>query len=161
MYKLLSYDSSQNPAGKFPNWNVVANFMNLQFEIEDEKKYEQFGRAALIMSKLSSRDDFLNFVDFIQLLSTCENVLENNFFQGREMEIKEIVLEMISNVLNLENRGRNSTDLVSQDERMKKIDVLFRNDKFNLVLLSLQMMEPYFLKNVRFFYFYFFLLIFW
>lgn len=88
------------------------------------------------MLTLSGKDKFVSKIDLTRLFTLYYDGIEREMYQDKELEMKGIILEILTNVFMLDG-----------EQKAEKLNSLFRNRRFNLILLILKLLDPYFMTN--------------
>lgn len=136
LFKLLKYSSTSGPLNKFPDWNCLLDFLNLSYSKIRGKEFDLFAQASVTMLLLSGKENFIKKIDLTRLFTCFNDGIERDVYQDRELEMKGIILEIITNVFMLDG-----------EQKAEKLNNLFRNRKFNIIWFILKLFEPYFMTN--------------
>jgi hypothetical protein len=143
LYQLLKFNAKNGPVENFPDWNTVVRFLNLNYGEIKEKEFDIFCQAVVTILNLSSKNGFIDRVNCIELLKHCYDGVVNKSYQNRDLEMKNIILEVA--VVHQILRNILYADSPSRGEKLNSI---FRNKSFNLFELSLRLFEPFYVTNV-------------
>lgn len=136
LYQLLKFNSRSGPQELFPDWNVFVKFLNLNYKEIKDKEYEIFCQAVVTLLSLSKRPGFIDRVNCVEMFKNCFDGVSNKLYSKRDIEMKNIMLEILKNILY--NEAANKAD---------RLNGLFRNRSFNMVQLILMLFEPYYTTN--------------
>jgi hypothetical protein len=137
VYQLLKFSSKSGPLDLFPDWNVFTKFLNLNYDEVKEKDFELFCQAVVTLLNISNKPNFLERVNVIELLKHCYDGVVGKLYQNREMEMKNIILEIIKNIFYNDSKNK-----------AEKLNNIFRNKSFNAFELIMKLFEPFFTTNV-------------
>ena len=99
LYQLLKFNSKNGPLDYFPDWNVLVKFLNLNYGEIKEKEFDIFCQAVVTLLNLSPKNGFLEKVNCIELMKNCYDGISNNMYQNRDLEMKNIILEVVERLL--------------------------------------------------------------
>lgn len=136
LFKLLKYSSSSGPLEKFPDWNCLLDFLNISYSAIRPKEFDLFAQSSVILLLLSSKENFIQKIDLTRLFTNFNDGIEREVYDDRELEMKGVILEIITNVF-----------MMDGEQKAEKLNNLFRNRKFNIIWLILKLFEPYFMTN--------------
>ena len=77
-----------------PNWNVIVNFLNLSYGEIKDKDFELFSQAVIIMLNLSSKPNFLDRINTIEMFKHSFDGIVYKQYKNRDLEMKNIYLEV-------------------------------------------------------------------
>ena len=143
LYQLLKFNAKNGPVELFPDWNTVVRFLNLNYGEIKEKEFDIFCQAVVTILNLSSKNGFLDRVNCIELLKHCSDGVVNKSYQNRDLEMKNIILEVAAAQQILRN-----ILYADSPNRGEKLNSVFRNKSFNLFEFSLRLFEPFYATNV-------------
>lgn len=94
LHQLLKFNSKSGPYELYPNWNVIVNFLNLSYGEIKDKDFELFSQAVVILLNLSSKPNFLEKVNTIELFKHAFDGIVYKQYKNRDLEMKNIYLEV-------------------------------------------------------------------
>ena len=95
LYQLLKFSSKTGPLDLFPDWNIFSKFVNLSFGEVKDKDYEIFSQAVVTLLYISSKVEFIEKVDVIELFKHFYTGISYKHYGSRTLEMKNIILDVL------------------------------------------------------------------
>lgn len=94
LHQLLKFNSKSGPYELYPNWNLIGTFLNLSYGEIKDKDFELFSQAVVILLNLSSKPNFLEKVNAIEMFKHAFDGIVYKQYKNRDLEMKNIFLEV-------------------------------------------------------------------
>jgi hypothetical protein len=99
LFQLLKFNSRTGPHELFTDWNTLVRFLNLSYGEIKDRDFELFSQAVVTLLNISAKPNFMDKINCIELFKHAYEGVVYKHYKNRDLEMKNIFLEVVYNSL--------------------------------------------------------------